>query len=202
MARVKTKQPKRYRLKFCFWLNVLNADEELVADEIERLKNSRSFSSVCRDGIMLVSELRQRRTDLLTRLFSWLSEPITLFRELQEGRVDMLLQLFPWVRDALMPPPDNAAMMREIDFLKQLVLAQQNGTATPHYAPQSEAPGSAKQLTNNGPKPLAGANKPVSILDDDDDDLLEVKRDENAGSRSATNFIKSAFALNGMSYDQ
>lgn len=97
----------RYRLRYSFWINVLNPMEELVADEIERLKNKRAFASAVRDGIMLISELR-------------------------EGKIDLLLKLFPWIRDCFTPPPtDMDAMKEELSFLKALVLAQANRPVQP-----------------------------------------------------------------------
>lgn len=162
------KQPTRYRLRFNFWLNILNPDEEIVADEIELLKNGRQFAGVVRDGIMIVSQLRKRNTELLTKVFDWLKTPLELWDELQQGRVDLLVSLFPWIKDCFAPPPiaEVARIQSELDFLKALVLAQQHAPA---------------------PRPLTPAT--------DDDDTLTVRVDADAGSKSAANFIDSMLRL-------
>lgn len=109
---------KRYRLRFSFWLNILNPDEELIADEIELLKNERSFARACRDGIMLISDLRKGRSDQLIALFDWLRAPLELYQSLIEGETSMLYHLFPDIAPKPMPPP---APPKEVDELKQRI---------------------------------------------------------------------------------
>jgi hypothetical protein len=168
----------RYRLRFTFWLDLLKHDEEQLADQIELLKNERSFVSTIRDGIRLISDLRQ-------------------------GSLIVLFELFPWVRaefmayvQSLQPPkpPAELDLQRQLERLEQLLLQQGN---TP-----IDQPTQVKLLINNGPKSLQ-IKKPVAppTLDDDDDVLVAVKN-KSAGNQSAVNFIKSAFALNGMSFDE
>ena len=115
----------RYRLKYEFWLEPGKPDHDLVADQIELLKNDRLFASVIRDGIMLISELRQ-------------------------GRVDLLLHLFPWVKEELQKQSlsdesasDSLNLKREIDELKRLINQQsipanKNGHGGPLFIPSSE----------------------------------------------------------------
>ncbi len=62
-------KPKRYRLRFQFWLNVWNDDDMAVCEQIQLLKNERSFTQVVRDGIRLICDLRQGRVDVLKELF-------------------------------------------------------------------------------------------------------------------------------------
>jgi len=54
-----------HRLRFNFWLNRDKPEEELIADKIEQLKRERSFTSVIRDGIRLICDLRQANLDML-----------------------------------------------------------------------------------------------------------------------------------------
>ena len=68
------------RYQFCFWLDCDKDDELLIAEEIDTLKQERSFSKTIRDGIRLISDLRR-------------------------GNVDVLLELFPEVKAALKPDP-------------------------------------------------------------------------------------------------
>jgi len=95
---------KRYRLRFFFWLNVNNPDEEALADTIEILKNDRTFTNTIRDGIRLMCDLRA-------------------------GHMDILLELFPWVKEALQPINSHSTEQRlqeQITRLEKLLLAQGN----------------------------------------------------------------------------
>lgn len=60
-----------HRLRFNFWLDMNKPEEELIADKIEVLKNERSFTSVIRDGIRLICDLREGKLDVLFELFPW-----------------------------------------------------------------------------------------------------------------------------------
>jgi hypothetical protein len=92
------------RYRFNFWLDGNKDDELIVAEKVDELKRKRSFSSVLRDGIMIVSELR-------------------------EGRADLLFKLYPWVADMVKPSAPVAAtdtgdLERQIDELKRIILGQ------------------------------------------------------------------------------
>jgi len=94
--------------------------------------------------------------------------------------------------------PAELDLQRQLERLEQLLLKQGN---TP-----IDTPAPIKMLTHNGngPKPLQASTKKVAapMFEDEDDDLLVIRKDQNAGHQSAINFIKSAFALNGMTYDE
>ena len=93
------------RKRIDLFLDLTKKDERLVLRTIEMLKAKRNFSSVVRDGIMIVNELRQ-------------------------GKVDLLLKLYPWVADAIRPPtqpiPVSSDLERQIADLKQTILQQGN----------------------------------------------------------------------------
>ena len=91
----------RYRLKYVFWLEPDKREHEIVADQIERLKNERSFAGVVRDGIMIISELRQ-------------------------GKIDLLLKTFPWIADEILrrTSPVETDLQRELEELKHLIRDQ------------------------------------------------------------------------------
>ena len=91
----------RHRIGYTFWLDLKKSPEEALSDEIELLKNKRSFAKTIRDGLRLMIDLR-------------------------EGRVDVLRELFPWVSAKLQSPstPGNDDLKKQIDFLTQLILAQ------------------------------------------------------------------------------
>jgi hypothetical protein len=67
----------RFRLKFMFWLDVAKEDESRLAEQIEELKQHRSYSRTIRDGIRLIYDLRAGRTDVLFALFPWLKVELT-----------------------------------------------------------------------------------------------------------------------------
>ena len=95
------------RGRFNFYLNFQKDDELLVAERIDDLKRRRSFTSVIREGIIIISELR-------------------------EGRVDTLLLRYPWIVDAIrppQPPTDNDELKNEIASLRSLIIEQ--GRAIP-----------------------------------------------------------------------
>ncbi len=102
------------RYRFNFWLDGNKDDELIVAEKVDELKRKRSFSSVMRDGIMIVSELR-------------------------EGRADLLFKLYPWVADlvkqaAPAAAPDTGDLERQIDELKRIILGQgSSGIPLPKY---------------------------------------------------------------------
>jgi len=165
-----TPKNKRYRLRYTFWLNHLNQDELTVADTIERLKNERSFATVVRDGIMIVSELRA-------------------------GRIDLLLKLFPWVADAIkaatpLPPapPDSGDMERKIASAVQTGIQQAllelpaTIPAPPMDYPlmKSASAGGALPLGGTGNLKL-GSGKSLDISmptfdDDDDQETVVIRR--------------------------
>ncbi len=65
---------KRFRIRFVFWLDLQKQDENQIAEQIEVLKQERSFAKVVRDGIRLVCDLKAGRTDVLLELFPWVTE--------------------------------------------------------------------------------------------------------------------------------
>ena len=67
----------RFRLGFKFWLNLENPQENELADEIENLKQKRTFARTIREGIRLICDLRRGRTEVLEELFPWVLEQKT-----------------------------------------------------------------------------------------------------------------------------
>lgn len=143
----------RFRLRFTFWLDLLKPEEEQLADQIELLKNDRSFVGTIRDGIRLISDLRA-------------------------GRLDVLFELFPWVRaeffeyiQSLQPPKNSteSELERQLARLEVLLLQQGNVPVSP----------AAKPLGSTGPKSLA---VPQFSIPDDDDMALEIRVDTSTNS--------------------
>ena len=62
------------RFQFKFWLDCNKDDELLLAEEIDTLKQGRSFTATIRDGLRLILDLRAGRLDVLFELFPWVQE--------------------------------------------------------------------------------------------------------------------------------
>lgn len=67
-------EPKRYRIRYSFWLDVLKPDEREIDDYIADLKRGRKFAQTIREGLKLVATLREGRVDLLESLFPFIRE--------------------------------------------------------------------------------------------------------------------------------
>lgn len=87
------------RRRFFFWLDDDKDDEQSIIEMVKNLKHNRQFTATIRDGIRLVNDLRQGKTDVLLELFPWVLEgqktlvpyEIIDFRE-QVNRMEQLLQ--------------------------------------------------------------------------------------------------------------
>src|SRR5690606_32008444 len=62
---------------FPFWLDMQKPAERELADQIELLKNDRSFAATVRNGIRLMIDLRAGRLDVLLELFPWIGERLS-----------------------------------------------------------------------------------------------------------------------------
>ena len=65
---------KRDRKRFFFWLDA-NKDDAVIGAIVE-LKSQRGFTSAVREGIKLIWELRQGRTDTLLELFPFVVQAV------------------------------------------------------------------------------------------------------------------------------
>lgn len=157
---------KSYRIRFNFWLDISKPEEEAIADDIELLKNQRSFSQTIRNGIRLIVDL-------------------------QSGNTDVLFELFPLMKAKLQASSssndDNSGnLSRDIARLESLILRQASNTDTAIMKPVSNG---VKSI--GGIKPLA-----APVFDDDDDTmLLTVTKHEGAGEQAAQNFLNSIMGL-------
>jgi hypothetical protein len=64
----------RQRERVDFWLDLLKQDEWELLQVIETLKRQRLFTKAVRDGIWLIWDLSQGRTEALLELFPWVAE--------------------------------------------------------------------------------------------------------------------------------
>jgi hypothetical protein len=207
----------RYRLKFNFWLNINDPIEEAIADTIEALKTNRLFTKTIRDGIRLVHDLRNGSLDMLFELFPYVkSEFLKYVGEvvgqvatendidkahdayqhtqhlkdmiaLQNEEIERLNKALEKSRGK--PSEDFEAMMRTI-VRDELI----------RNTPQSTDTGQNSGLQpSQGIKTIGNAQPlPAPVHDDDEDDLLEVKKDTS--NKASQNFLKSMMALQGIEY--
>ena len=162
--------PKRVRLQFKFWLDVLKDVEAAIADELERLKEQRKMAPTIRDALRL-------------------------FLSLGQGDSSVLLELFPDIRGYFYQQfqaeqADAATQFNEI-ILRLNQIQQVQSQPAPISSPD-------EMRSISGPRPIAAQSFEVPSYDDDDDGLLlEVRVDADAGARASANFINSLMALSG-----
>ncbi len=116
---------KRFRMRFVFWLDLQKQDENQIAEQIEILKQERSFSKAVRNGIRLICDLRAGRTDVLLELFPWVAERfqqpqndtselvalVEQFKAMMTQNHSVVVAQAP----AWMPPLDNKPEVRIIE---------------------------------------------------------------------------------------
>jgi hypothetical protein len=91
----------RPRMRYVFWLNLANPLELYIAEILEYSRKNRQLTTIIRDGVRLIYDLRQ-------------------------GKTDVLLEMFPWVKTALTEAekPATTAIQHQLDRLEQLILQQ------------------------------------------------------------------------------
>lgn len=100
-------QNARYRVMHKFWLDITKPGEDWLDEQIHELKQTRKFTTLLRDALRLILDLRA-------------------------GRLDVLFELFPWVRaeflDHIQPVQSGAEieMQRRLERMESLLLAQGN----------------------------------------------------------------------------
>lgn len=110
------------RFRCEFWLDGNKDDELLLLETIDELKQKRSYSSVIRDGIRLIVDLRA-------------------------GRIDVLLALFPWIESKIKKSgKGDSDLERRLDELQRLIMAQGGIPAPPPDYPVMKPVGSPKPL--------------------------------------------------------
>jgi hypothetical protein len=161
---------KTYRVMHKFWLDLTKDTEYSLDEQIHNLKKKRTYTKTIRDGIRLISDLR-------------------------EGRLEVLFELFPWVRAEFLeymstlqqqPNEPHFALQQQLARLESLLLGQGNAPMNINSkSPKTEV---------NGPKKMVVPQVAAPALDDDDTDLLVVAKAKSSGNASQ-NFLNSAFKL-------
>jgi len=159
---------RRHRLMYNFWLDINKPEEEVIADNIEHLKSSRSFAKSVRDGIRLICELKQGKTDFLFQLFPWLRAEITI----SQPQLEITNQ------------PHVSVQLKRIE---QLLREQQLGTPL-QTAVSSMEHGSIKQLD-------VGSFAPPKFDEDDEPPSVTLRKASSSGGTATQNFLNSLQAL-------
>ncbi len=92
---------KRNRIQIRFDLDLGKIVEAELAERIKELKKVRLFADYVRNGLRLMIDLSEKKTDVL-------------------------LELFPWIADTFKAQPQAASstdIERQIQYLQQLILA-------------------------------------------------------------------------------
>lgn len=157
---------ERYRMRFDFQLNINKEDEYALAEQITMLKQQGLYSKTVRDGIRLISDLR-------------------------DGKLDVLFDLFPWVRAEFLEYMASVQPQKsdtEIHIKEQLARIEELLANTETTVPEAN-----KQSGVGGPKAMKvpPVGKPIFDLDDIELDIKKAK----ANGNSAQNFLDAAFGL-------
>ena len=202
------KKDTRLRCQFRFWVNANDPDDYSLGELLASLKRDRKFTSTIKAGVKLITDLRSGRVDSLVAMFPWIVEAFKptpgdeyerLLREFAEFKAETRQQLQPL--SLPFTPPAIAA-----DPPPQARTAHNPAIATPESvaSPGIVAPDAPRAALSNatpvprvpGPKPLAGAARPLPgpIIDDDDDGATLVLKPIQDG-QSGRNFVTSMNAL-------
>ena len=133
-------QQKRYRVRYEFQLDLNKPEQVEVADMIELLKNERAYSAAVRDGLRIISQLR-------------------------EGKIDFLLSEYPWIEDTIGRKKsgggdDDGDLRSEIIELRRAMA----DLAVMSYAPNGLVAAAQDQVTNHH---LKVPDKPELVLIDE-----------------------------------
>jgi hypothetical protein len=174
------KKPRK--LKTIQWQVNVNQDEgAAIYKDVKAMKDDRG----------------QSFTRVMNNLFA-------MHKELKAGHVGLLQTLYPEAYATMLLIARNEIEMghesrveRILDEFQRHMLSQ-NAHIPANSAPVRGLQPVSGVTVASGLKGIVGANKPLplpTVDDDSDDDLLTVRRDENAGMRASLNFLKSIGAL-------
>lgn len=157
-----------YRLMFRFWLDMVKPEEESIADIIEKLKSAKRYTAAIRDGLRLVWDLSQ-------------------------GKTDVLLELFPFVKTALAGDggSNDGVSKEDIARLEALILETKDSSGVMSVTPHASG---LKPM--GGVKQLQAPQFAAPVFDEDDEDLvLPVGKASGDGQDAIKNFLSSMAAL-------
>lgn len=145
-------QSSRYRVMHKFWLDITKPGEDWLDEQIHQLKATRQFTTLLRDGLRLILDLRA-------------------------GKLEVLFELFPWVQARLNAEQGGATsdLQAKLDHLETLLLAQGSSHVMQPIGGPKPLQGGPQPLA------IPSMSKPV-FDDEDDSDLLVVSKTKGDNS--------------------
>lgn len=219
------KDIKMSRIMFRFWLDNSKEDENALIGEVGELKANRKFTETIRQGIELITDLRNGSLRVLFDLFPYVkaefleymqslnnAESSEISKERQQldaykAELDAYRQELEQRYEQLEQErleatrKQNAHVQKQLDRIENFLVSQGN-------VPINTIAGSSSNQNTALPdlKPIGAGSGGVPkldvpqikqpIFDDDDDDLdLVVTKASGAGSNASANFLRSMMAL-------
>lgn len=152
------KQDKRYRFQMRFWVDLEKAEERWLADYAAYLKAGRNFHETVRQGLRLIHDLRQGKTDVLFEMFPFVAH----HQPLNEERLAALIA----ARLGSVPAARPVALTEDTDTVEVKTVAD-NGTAIETFL--QSAAGLQGKPTAPKIKGISGAALTLSAPDEEDE---------------------------------
>lgn len=170
----------RPRKEFKFWLYHDLTEQVKLMEYIDYLRKTRQFASKIRDGLKLIWTLSEGDTSFLQELFP--------------GIVASLKNNSPAPPET---PPGLLEQFRQItrDEVESALLKLPAQTGIPNGILQKSA---VPALTSGGMNTMSGFDSIQAPDFDEEEDIVIIKRDPNAGNDFMANLLKSADAMANM----
>ena len=213
------------RIMFRFWLDDSKEDENALIGEVGELKANRKFTETIRQGIELITDLRNGSLRVLFDLFPYVkAEFLEYMQSLNSAETSQIdkerqqLDAYKAELEAYRQELDeryqqleqeriqatqkqNAHVQKQLDRIENFLVSQGN---VPITAITGNRP--KQNMGISGLKPLGAGSGGVPkldvpnitqpVFDDDDDELdLVVTKASGNGSNASANFLKSMMAL-------
>jgi len=136
-------QAKSYRLMFRFWLDANKDDEYELAEDIEQLKQERSFSRAIRQGLMLWQSLKNKDVGYLLELFPFVAEAL-------QSENNSLISGNSGDSGTNTPDSEITALRADIQRLEQALLSERVPQQI-HMAKQLASPATPEYTLNDLP---------------------------------------------------
>lgn len=195
------------RIMFRFWLDDSKDDENTLIGQVEQLKENRKFTETIRQGIQLITDLRNGSLKVLFDLFPYVKaeflEYVTSLNQAEQDALEKERQELEAYRLQLAETAQqqNNHVQQQLERIEKLLVAQGhtpiNSIATIQPNSKPAAIGlNPLSKESGGIKPLAVQTDLTHVFDDDDDDFeLVVTQAETSGSNATQNFLNSMMNL-------
>ena len=212
------------RIMFRFWLDDSKEDENALIGEVGELKANRKFTETIRQGIELITDLRNGSLRVLFDLFPYVkAEFLEYMQSLNTAETSQIdkerqqLDAYKAELEAYRQELDeryqqleqerikatqkqNAHVQKQLDRIEHFLVSQGNvpiNTIANTAPPQASGLSGLKSLGagSGGVPKLDVPEIKQPIFDDDDEIHLVVTKASSSGSNASANFLKSMMAL-------